>query len=215
VTTTAPSYQKKPPKFLAGPLCLEFVNTVTWRGDPNDRGERLTSYLELLLWAVHAGILDAGASKRLLADADRRPAAADAVVRRAVELRESLASLVLGAERGAAARAVSVLNAMLAAAPPRSAIRAYAEGYSWSEDAHDPTLDSPLHPVIWSAADLLTSGRLAHVRRCVDTRCGWVFLDTSPSGRRRWCSMKECGNRAKVRRHHRRTKAAGRGKRSS
>jgi predicted RNA-binding Zn ribbon-like protein len=32
-------------------------------------------------------------------------------------------------------------------------------------------------------------------------RCGWLFLDTSRGGKRRWCSMQVCGNREKVSRH--------------
>ncbi len=32
-------------------------------------------------------------------------------------------------------------------------------------------------------------------------RCGWLFLDTSRGGQRRWCSMRVCGNREKVSRH--------------
>jgi len=65
-------------------------------------------------------------------------------------------------------------------------------------------LAAPLWPVAWSAADLLTSGRVARVRACADRRCGWMFLDASRSRRRRWCSMEACGNRAKARRHYRR-----------
>jgi predicted RNA-binding Zn ribbon-like protein len=97
---------------------------------------------------------------------------------------------------------------MLADAPPRSAIRARGPGYVWGDGSADDALDRPLHPVVWSAADLLTSGQLVHVRSCADARCRWLFLDSSPTGRRRWCSMKECGNRAKVRRHYRRATAA-------
>lgn len=32
-------------------------------------------------------------------------------------------------------------------------------------------------------------------------RCGWLFLDTSRGGKRRWCSMRTCGNREKASRH--------------
>jgi predicted RNA-binding Zn ribbon-like protein len=32
-------------------------------------------------------------------------------------------------------------------------------------------------------------------------RCGWLFLDKSRGGKRRWCSMRTCGNREKVSRH--------------
>ncbi len=44
-------------------------------------------------------------------------------------------------------------------------------------------------------ADLLTVGEPQRVRACPGHDCGWLFLDTS--GRRRWCQMAVCGNRAK------------------
>jgi predicted RNA-binding Zn ribbon-like protein len=34
-----------------------------------------------------------------------------------------------------------------------------------------------------------------------------VFFDSSPTGRRRWCDMATCGNRAKAARHRARAKA--------
>lgn len=37
------------------------------------------------------------------------------------------------------------------------------------------------------------------VRACDE--CGWFFVDTSRGRRRRWCSMKTCGNRAKAARY--------------
>jgi len=39
------------------------------------------------------------------------------------------------------------------------------------------------------------------IRECSADDCGLVYLDTSRSGTRRWCSMQRCGNRAKVRAH--------------
>ncbi|MER9651090.1 CGNR zinc finger domain-containing protein [Mesorhizobium sp. M0199] len=32
-------------------------------------------------------------------------------------------------------------------------------------------------------------------------RCGWLFVDISRGGKRRWCNMRVCGNREKVARH--------------
>ena len=58
-------------------------------------------------------------------------------------------------------------------------------------------------PVAYSALELLTSARLTRVKTCPGMRCGWIFLDESPNGRRRWCSMETCGNRAKARRFYR------------
>ncbi|MCA9894213.1 MAG: CGNR zinc finger domain-containing protein [Anaerolineae bacterium] len=60
-------------------------------------------------------------------------------------------------------------------------------------------------PVIHDAANLLTGNSLNRVGQCANVRdCGWLFLDTSRSGKRRWCSMETCGNRAKAKRHYQR-----------
>lgn len=53
----------------------------------------------------------------------------------------------------------------------------------------------------------LASGRPDRFRICANHTCRWTFYDASPTGRRRWCSMKTCGNRAKAARHRERTRA--------
>jgi len=58
-------------------------------------------------------------------------------------------------------------------------------------------------PVVESAADALVLGELVRVRRCADQRCPRVFFDGTKNGRRRWCDMSSCGNRAKAARHRR------------
>ncbi|QQE80447.1 CGNR zinc finger domain-containing protein [Alicyclobacillus sp. SO9] len=52
------------------------------------------------------------------------------------------------------------------------------------------------------AADVLRmigEGQLEHVRKCANPECLFMFVDRA--GRRKWCSMRRCGNRAKVTRH--------------
>ncbi|HET6834399.1 MAG TPA: CGNR zinc finger domain-containing protein [Acidimicrobiales bacterium] len=46
------------------------------------------------------------------------------------------------------------------------------------------------------------------IRRCAGPTCVLLFLDVSKSGRRRWCDMAVCGNRAKVAAHHARVRRA-------
>jgi predicted RNA-binding Zn ribbon-like protein len=58
-----------------------------------------------------------------------------------------------------------------------------------------------LIPIVESAADALILDELSRVRRCADPRCGRVFQDETKNGRRRWCDMATCGNRAKAARH--------------
>ena len=45
------------------------------------------------------------------------------------------------------------------------------------------------------------------IRQCSADDCDLVYLDTSRSRNRRWCSMQRCGNRAKVRAHRARARA--------
>jgi predicted RNA-binding Zn ribbon-like protein len=53
--------------------------------------------------------------------------------------------------------------------------------------------------VALAAEGLLTSELSAFVSACPGAGCGWLFADRR--GRRRWCSMAACGNRAKARRY--------------
>ena len=59
-------------------------------------------------------------------------------------------------------------------------------------------------PIVESAADAMILGELGRVRRCADSRCPRVFFDRTKNGRRRWCDMATCGNRAKAARHRKR-----------
>ena len=93
---------------------------------------------------------------------------------------------------------LAALNAALAEAPPRQRV---GPG-GWDIGAPALSAGTLLAPVLWSAADLLVGNRLARVRHCANPDCGWLFLDNSKSGNRRWCSMSACGNRAKAHRHY-------------
>ncbi len=53
----------------------------------------------------------------------------------------------------------------------------------------------------------LTQGDPRRMRICANDECRWVFRDYSPAGRRKWCDMSTCGNRAKAARHRERQKA--------
>jgi predicted RNA-binding Zn ribbon-like protein len=66
-----------------------------------------------------------------------------------------------------------------------------------------------LVPIANAIVTELASGRPERFRICANDRCGWTFFDASPTGRRRWCDMKTCGNRAKAARHRARVRASG------
>jgi predicted RNA-binding Zn ribbon-like protein len=65
-------------------------------------------------------------------------------------------------------------------------------------------LDAIIASVALSAAELFSAPLGGRFGVCEGHNCGWVFLDASPSRRRRWCDMRTCGNAAKASRHYRR-----------
>jgi predicted RNA-binding Zn ribbon-like protein len=68
-----------------------------------------------------------------------------------------------------------------------------------------PTAMAAFSTLARDAIDLF-GGPLAHrIRVCAAENCGLLLVDTSKPGRRRWCSMEVCGNRAKIRTHRSRT----------
>ena len=52
-----------------------------------------------------------------------------------------------------------------------------------------------------SLAHYIADHDIGRLRICANDECSWRFVDRSPTGRRRWCDMRTCGNRAKVARH--------------
>ncbi|AJY75474.1 CGNR zinc finger domain-containing protein [Paenibacillus beijingensis] len=62
-----------------------------------------------------------------------------------------------------------------------------------------PDVNALLSLVAYDALELLAGGKLATLHRCSNPKCLWMYLDAT--GKRKWCSMKICGNRMKVARH--------------
>jgi predicted RNA-binding Zn ribbon-like protein len=90
------------------------------------------------------------------------------------------------------------------------ALRAAGSGdrVSFSMSPVGDDLDQARSAVAGSLAHYLAEHDHARLRLCASDTCRWLFVDRSPSGRRRWCDMRLCGNRAKVRRHRARERAA-------
>ena len=193
-------------KLLGGRLSLDFANTADWHAT-DQPFEFLTSYSELVAWSQHVSILTAPKAQHLLEEAARRPAEASAVLARTIALREAVYRLFSAISHGLSPQAddLAIFNAELSTVLSHSQIVLTAEGFAWNRLGDEDALDQMLWPVVHDAAELLTSDELNRVGQCVDDRCGWLFLDLSRNRSRRWCSMKDCGNRAKARRHYRRS----------
>jgi predicted RNA-binding Zn ribbon-like protein len=189
-------------KLLGGAPCLDFTNTVDWRkGEPQ---EKLNDVHDLLDWALQAGIISGTEAERLHEAALSDPGEAQKTFNRAIRLREAIHGLFLAAaeHRRPSIEDLSLFNEELAQALSHMALTGSNAGFTlgFNEGSIERTLWTLTH----SAAQLLTSPSLTRVKECGDPRCGWLYLDTSRNGTRRWCSMSDCGNRNKARRHYHR-----------
>lgn len=185
-----------------GRLCLDFTNTVSDRG-AEQPVERLGSYGDFLAWAQQAGAVTARAARGLLREAAARPAGARQVLADAIRLREALYRVFNAVSAGRVPRAsdLAIVNAAVPAAFERSRLVASPGGFTLAADVSTDDLAAPLTPIVRSAVDLLTSpSEVERVRTCAAVTCAWLFLDTTKNRARRWCDMKVCGNREKVRR---------------
>lgn len=68
-------------------------------------------------------------------------------------------------------------------------------------------LDQARSAIAGSLAHYLAEHDVERLRICAADDCRWRFIDNSPAGRRRWCDMRTCGNRAKVAAHRERARA--------
>ena len=197
--------------FASGCLCLDFANTKSWRPSaaPN---ERLQRYDDLVRWGEKAHLLAPAQAARLRASG-RRGGAGGRALRHARGLREALyrtfSAVADGAhaDGGDAARLYAGCASLLRGARVRA-----RHGVLTAESAGDARAPATperllLWPVLWSAMRLLAAPDLAHVRKCASPVCGWLFVDGTKNGSRRWCDMRVCGNRDKVRRYRRRASA--------
>jgi predicted RNA-binding Zn ribbon-like protein len=189
-------------------LCLDFANTVDWRTSAQPQ-ELLTSYADLVAWGQRAGIVPEGRARRLLEESVRGPTQAAATLERAIVLREAIYRIfaAMAAERAPESADIATLNRALAETMSRLQLAWAADGFAWRWSGDEDALDQLLWPVARSAAELLTSDEVGRVGVCAGEGCGWLFFDTSKNRSRRWCSMQDCGNRAKARRHYRRHRA--------
>jgi predicted RNA-binding Zn ribbon-like protein len=194
---------KNPPrtvKLVGGQLSLDFINTVSWRGREIPE-EHLNTYQDLLNWSILAGILGEDEVQNLSREGSIQPKAAKRILERAVELREAvyrIFSAKISNDPTSDADLIA-LNRELREALTHLRLSPDGDGFALDFGWGGGALDQMLWPVARATSNLLTSDDLDRMRRCAAEDCGWFFIDTSRNRSRRWCDMKDCGNRSKAR----------------
>jgi predicted RNA-binding Zn ribbon-like protein len=188
-----------PFEWSGGHPALDLVNTLDER--PFDAPvENLATYGDLVRFSELAGLIRPSLAATLRGRAG--PTCARAI-NRVRELREHLYA-VLGAVRGGEPIPQANLNAIGAAIRAAHAARLLVAspskalaGHRWAPGSE---VNAPLHACALAIEHLLSETARGRIRKCGARDCEVYFMDTSKSRRRRWCSMKNCGNREKQRR---------------
>jgi predicted RNA-binding Zn ribbon-like protein len=189
---------------VGGDVALDFVNTVTARDtEPTDW---IGSYATLLEWAALTGAFSKKDLSQLTMLARQEPAKAIAALGRTRSLREALCAIfyAITEQRAPARDDLALLDAARLAAAKAAKLVMKSDRLVQAWNVEESGLDLINHIVTARALDVLQDARLDRLRVCDGHDCGWVFIDTSKNGRRRWCDMATCGNTAKARRHYQR-----------
>ena len=188
--------------FVARNAALDFVNTAEKRGDPS-AGDALLEPGDLRTWGQRYGLLTSSL---------RLPRDAQAELDRAIEARELLYALFLARveERRPRRDDLARLAELARAAYRAGTLRVDQDGsvhWHWSPCE----LTTVRHVAVASAVELIHTEPSPRLKQCPGDHCGWLFLDQTKRGNRRWCLMSECGQEAKDERRRRRRHADARG----
>lgn len=181
--TTSSSSQ---PHFLANHLALDFINSAYGVGEAFQ--DCLSDDVSVVSWLKAAG--------QLPDDFSDIPSG---LAEKARALRETAGQMIASGRAGVACCPEAV-NQVLDQGRPTRRLEwdEPASAFKLIECRRDDRVDSLLEPIAAALAVLLSGEELKYVRQCEAHDCTLLFLDTTKSHRRRWCSMALCGNRMKV-----------------
>lgn len=171
--------------FIGGNLALDFANTV-YRRWPEPGADLFTSADALATWLTHTRLLPDGGEPRGMVT--------EAALDEARTLRALLWTVFDAYKDGLTIPAEAFTGLLDTARHGVADLAVHPDGSMTSQDAQ-----GALAVVALRAITLALSPPPHGMRAC--DRCGWFFIDSSRGGRRRWCSMKTCGNQAKAARY--------------
>ncbi len=188
-------------EFVGGSACLDFINTVGGHRD-SVHDDKLRTYADFLEWTSISASLPDAQIEVLAGQARSHPDAAAKMLRRAKGFREKLHTLFDARLRGRVPpnEILESVNVEIGNAMSHARLSRKGADFVWVWE-NTSEFDAPLWPIARATGELLTSSAVTRLRECASDICGWLFLDLSKNGSRRWCDMKGCGNREKLRRY--------------
>jgi len=189
-------------------LVVDFVNTVDMRTDPAQFQEKLATFDDLIHWAQKHRLISDAIARRLTRRGREHSRVAGLFLDRAIALRDAIyrvLSAVAAGKRAAEGDLLAIGNEAAGFAD-KVRLKQSPDGFEWEWRGEEGLFERVLWPVVQAATELLTSDALSRIRECEGPGCGWILLDQTKNRSKRWCEMKTCGNRAKMRRFYERHK---------
>lgn len=187
--------------------CLDFVNA----GRPV-RGRRVGEFggpPEAIEWFSARHLIHDDARRRLLGRYAVDPAAGVADLEQIRRVRDALRGLLEAAvlRRPADRNDLKTVNRALRV-PYVYELVPGRDGVTMGHRHLGDPIEGALERLAETLARELSQGMPERLRICESAECSTAFIDRSRTGRRRWCDMATCGNRAKAARHRERQRAA-------
>jgi predicted RNA-binding Zn ribbon-like protein len=182
----------------------DFMNTLEL--ESGSLVDRLSSFDDAARWLTERGICHEDLAPAALAAQGVSP---DQALRKVRAVRAALREVAdaVAHDRAPSDSALAEVNRAIRARERVELVRepdGVSVGHSHVGDPLDDALARLADPLVHE----IQSGRSDRIRICANETCRWVFFDESRAGRRVWCDMASCGNRAKAARHRARAKAS-------
>ncbi len=192
-------------------LFVRFANTLEFSRD--EAVEHLPNVDALVGWLRDAQLISARGRAAEAGRLRRQPQEAARRLQRFRRLRDVLRAVAVDIdELGAPSPAhLGELNHILRHGLHYHQLRHAPGRTSYAVAQVGDRLDQARAAIAESFAEFLAAGRAERLRVCANPGCRYLFVDHSPTGRRRWCDMRTCGNRAKAARHRARSREGATG----
>ena len=178
---------------MGGDVALDFANT-----DIVSDGDRSTDVLrsveEFLAWCSYAGVAAASS-----VHAGTSATEEQSLLRLATDVRTAIRIAIVAVARQHVVdqTALHTLRSAYADAIGQATPGLDGDHLSWAWESGSPR--DALSELVASAVDLLRDHPAGRLKECPS--CGFLFLDATRNGSRRWCSMEDCGTEEKMRRY--------------
>lgn len=193
-------------QFDGGTLCFDFINTVyAWRGE--NLHEYFNNYNDFIRWSERQHLLPNVTLKRMEQQVSEDKKAAIRTMNKIWKARKLLYnffSSIAAKDYNKIKDYLPDFNKIIAEGMSGILFKVKSKRLLLTHEGIDIDPLQPLWMVFRSAFDMLTKEDIEKIKEC--PKCGWIFLDRTKNGKRKWCNPSDCGSTDKMKRYYLRKK---------